>query len=107
VGLAGALGGDFSVDYSTPGSQSKAAAQVLKSDFAGRSPESVDVVWETQGADAAKVDAFLAKAATLEGIAGAPKAADATVSPDGKVAIARLQLTERAPNAPKATGKEL
>jgi RND superfamily putative drug exporter len=107
IALAGALGGEFSVDYSTPGSQSRAAAQVLKTDFAGRSPETVDVVWETQGADAAKVDAFLAKAATLKGIAAAPKAADATVSPDGKIAIARLQLAERAPNVPKATGKEL
>jgi putative drug exporter of the RND superfamily len=107
IALAGAIGGEFAVDYSTPGSQSRAAAQVLKSDFAGRSPETVDVVWQTQGADAGKVDAFLAKAATLKGIADAPKAADAQVSPDGQIAVARLQLSERAPNVPKATGKEL
>src|SRR4051812_39677490 len=107
IALAGAIGGEFAVDYSTPGSQSRAAAQVLKSDFGGRSPETVDVVWQTQDADAAKVDAFLAKAATLKGIADAPKAAGAQVSPDGQIAVARLQLSVRAPNVPKATGTEL
>ncbi len=107
IGLAAALGGVFQVDYSTPGSESKAAAQALKTQFPHRSPETVDVVWQTQGADTARVDAFLKQAATLPGIGDAPSAADALVSPDKAIAVARLPLTERAPNVPKATGKEL
>ena len=107
IALKGAFGGVFQVDYSTPGSDSKAAALVLKHDFPNRSPETVDVVWETAGANTAKIDGFLREASTLKGIGKAPRAADALVSPDKAVAIVRLPLTLRAPSVPKATGKKL
>ncbi len=98
--LAAAAGGKFSADYSTPGSESKAAAQVLKS-FPASSPETIDVVWQTQGADLAKVDGFLTQAASLEGIGDARHASQATVSPDGKVAVVRLALTEPLRTCPR------
>jgi putative drug exporter of the RND superfamily len=98
--------GTFAADYSTPGSSSRAAADTLQQSFPGRSPETVDVVW-VRGANAdAKLDAFLEQAVTLEGIGdlASPRPA---LSPDKTVAVARLTLTERAANVPKATGKEL
>jgi RND superfamily putative drug exporter len=98
--------GTFAADYSTPGSESRAAADTLKRSFPERSPETVDVVWVRRGDADAKLDGFLKKAVTLEGIGGLASP-QPTLSPDQSVAIARLTLTERAPNVPKATGKEL
>jgi RND superfamily putative drug exporter len=107
VALMAAVGGVFSADYSTPGSDSRAAATALKTQFPTRSPETVDVVWQTQTATAAQIDAFLRQAASLKGIGAAPPAAAAQHSPDGTLSIARLPLTVRAPDVPKATGKKL
>ncbi len=105
--LGAAAKGDFRADYSTPGSQSRAAADLLKARFPAQSPETVDVVWVRKaGADAA-VARFVRRAAALPGIGDAPPLATATRSPDGSVAILRLPLTERAPNVPKSTGKTL
>jgi RND superfamily putative drug exporter len=107
IGLMAAIGGVFSADYSTPGSDSRAAATALKTQFPSRSPETVDVVWDTKTATAAQIDAFLREAAGLKGIGAAPPAASAQISPDGSLAIARLPLTVRAPDVPKTTGKKL
>src|SRR5215203_3400936 len=46
-GAAG-LAGDWSADYSTPGSESRAAADLLQERFPERNPETVDVVWQTR-----------------------------------------------------------
>src|SRR5215208_157298 len=43
------LAGTYTVDYSTPGSDSKAASDRLVQKFAGRSGESVDIVWKASG----------------------------------------------------------
>src|SRR5262245_35571271 len=58
----GALRGEWSVDYATPGSESKAAAELLADRFPERRADTVDVVWESKaGAEApavrAKMDA--------------------------------------------------
>src|SRR5215213_7613491 len=54
-GAAG-IAGDWSADYSTPGSESRAAADLLQDRFPARSPETVDVVWQAPaGADAPAV----------------------------------------------------
>src|SRR3954452_5288209 len=105
--LAAAGKGTFAADYSTPGSQSRAAADTLRSSFPQRSPETVDVVWVRSAAADAKVAAFVKTSAGLEGIGDAPAMSAAAVSPDGTVGILRLPLTERAANVPKATGKEM
>jgi putative drug exporter of the RND superfamily len=105
--LSAAGKGAFKVDYSTPGSQSRAAAELLKSRFPAQSPETVDVVWGRRGGADAVVGRFVRRAAALPGIGAAPPLAAAVRSPDGTVAVLRLPLSERAPNVPKSTGKTL
>ena len=43
---AAGLAGDWSADYSTPGSESRAAADLLQERFPQSSPDTVDVVWQ-------------------------------------------------------------
>src|SRR5829696_5155282 len=45
IGLSSSLKGDLSADYATPGSESKAAADLIENRFPGRSADTVDVVW--------------------------------------------------------------
>ena len=99
--LAGAFGGAFSADYNTPGSESKAAGDALAQRFGVDSTDTVDVVWRTADGTPA---GFLKTAGALPGLspAGEPE-----VSPDGKVAVARLPLTMLASDVPKATGERL
>jgi putative drug exporter of the RND superfamily len=110
--LAAAFGGAWSADYTTPGSDSKAAADALAARFPQRSPETVDVVWQARaGAESpavrARMDAFLREAAALPGIGDAAPASAAQVSRDGTVAVARLPLTTLPADLPDATGKRL
>ena len=100
--LSAALGGAFSADYATPGSDSKAAADALVERFPASSPDTVDVVWRT--ADASRVDGFLREAETLPGLAAA---SEPEVSPDGQVAVARLPVTMPPADVPAATGERL
>ncbi len=67
--LVAVAGGDWSADYNTPGSQSKAAADALEQRFPARSPDTVDVVWQgpTTG-----LKPFLTQAARLKGIGNVP-----------------------------------
>jgi RND superfamily putative drug exporter len=110
IGLSSAFSGEFSADYSTAGSESKAASDLIANRFPGRSDESVDVVWQSPaGADSpavrARMDAYLAEASTVEGIGQA--AGPPAVSPDGTIAVARLQLTETAGAVPKESYRTL
>jgi putative drug exporter of the RND superfamily len=109
IALAPRVAGDFAADYSTPGAESTAAADLIEQRFPGTTGESVDVVWEDpDGAMAPvareRVDRFLAKAETLEGIgdAGPPR-----VSEDGTIAVADLALDRRSWDVPVATGERL
>src|SRR5215212_10165457 len=72
VGAAAQLGGDYRADYSTPGSQSKAAEQRLADRFPEQNPFSVDVVWQAKDARSAsatqRIDDLLARAQKLPGI---------------------------------------
>jgi len=98
--LVAVAGGDWSADYNTPGSQSKAAADALEQRFPTRSPDTVDVVWQgpTTG-----LKPFLAQAAKLNGIGDAPS--DFQSAKD--LTVARLPLTMLPADVPKATGKTL
>jgi RND superfamily putative drug exporter len=98
--LVSVAGGDWSADYNTPGSQSKAAADALKQRFPTRSPDTVDVVWQ---GPTAQLKPFLAQAAKLEGIGDAPT--DFQTAKD--VTVARLPLTMLPADVPKQTGKTL
>ena len=110
---AGALlprvAGEFAADYSTPGAESSAAADLVAERFPGSSGEAIDVVW--QDADGAlssrareRVDRLVADAGALEGIGAAqpPRA-----SQDGTIAIRRLELDRPSWDVPVATGERL
>jgi putative drug exporter of the RND superfamily len=109
VALAPRIAGEFTVDYAPPGSESRAARDVVSQHFGGYSTDTIDVVWEAPGgADSPAVrdrmDDFVASATSLEGVGSAQQT---QVSRDGTVAIARLRLDRPAAQVPIETGKEL
>jgi putative drug exporter of the RND superfamily len=110
-GAAG-LAGDWSADYSTPGSESRAADRLLRERFPQSTPDTVDVVWQARdGADSAaarqQIDRLTADAAGLEGIGRAAPAADAEVSRDGTIGVLRIPLTELTGAVPVSSGERL
>jgi RND superfamily putative drug exporter len=112
VALGAALRGNWSVDYATPGSESKAAVDLLANRFPERRPDSIDVVWLAQrGALApdvrSRVDDFIRDASALEGIGDPVPAARADVSRDGTIAVARVPLTVSPGAVPLETGHRL
>jgi len=112
VALGGALRGEWSADYATPGSESKAAVDLLADRFPERRPDSIDVVWEARGGALApdvrsRMDAFIRDAAALDGVGEPVPAARADVSRDGTIAVARLPLTVSPGAVPLETGNRL
>ena len=103
------LAGDWSADYSTPGSESRAAAQLLDERFPQRSPDTVDVVWQADDAAAAapRIDRLARDAASLEGVGRAAPATAADVSRDGTIGVLRIPLTELPGAIPDHTGTAL
>jgi putative drug exporter of the RND superfamily len=66
--------GEFAADYSTPGSESKAAADLIAARFPGSTGDTIDVVWQApcgvrDPAVEAKIDRFLARACQQKGVA--------------------------------------
>ena len=112
MALGSNLKGDLSADYSTPGSESKAAADLIENRFPGRSADTVDVVWAANDVTAPAVtrraDRLLSKVQRLDGFGDGVDARGADVSPDRKVAVARIPLTvRRVDDVPEASGKQL
>jgi putative drug exporter of the RND superfamily len=101
--------GEYADDESTPGSQSKAAAALLAERFEGTSGDTFDVVWQAPaGVSApnieAKMERFLEQAGRLEGVG---RADSPEVSPDGTIAVARLQLDRSSSDVPSETTSRL
>jgi RND superfamily putative drug exporter len=110
--LAGALKGDYRADYATPGSDSRAARDLLAHQFPGQSEEGVSFVWRADGgagspAVRARVDRVLRQAAGLTGIAGRPTTRGAEISPDGRVGVVRIGVDRLPTTVPRATGERL
>src|SRR5919108_2923005 len=110
VAIAGglSLAGTHTVDYSTPGSDSKAASDLLVQKFAGRSGESVDIVWKASGRATApavteRIDRLLKEVGTVPGTVPGTTAAHAEVSRDGRTAVARLPLDRTSGQVPDAS----
>ena len=106
---AAALAGDWSADYSTPGSESRAAAELLDERFPQRSPDTVDVVWQapTDAARGRAADrpARAPGARRLEGIGRAAPATAADVSRDGTIGVAADPARPSCPaRSPTSTG---
>ena len=109
---AAGLAGDWAADYSTPGSESRAAAELLQERFPQTSPDTVDVVWQAPaGAGSAavreRIDRLAAGADRLEGIGRAAPVSRADISPDGTIGVLRVPLTELPGAIPTSTGKAL
>ena len=99
--------GDFGVEFGTPGSESKAASDLLEEHFPQTSGESVNVVWKSPaGAREAqpRIEALLAEAEQLEGIA---EPSPPRYSRDGTIGLVQLELSDRAMDIDTATGTEL
>jgi RND superfamily putative drug exporter len=102
-------GGEYSADYDTPDSESKAAGDLLEQRFGGYTGQEVFVAWKAdEGAQSPaikeRMDKFLAQAQEVEDI-GEPS--PIRVSDDGKIATTQLGLTERGWDVPKSTGEDL
>jgi RND superfamily putative drug exporter len=108
----GALAGEYSADYATPNSESKAAATLLDQGFPDRSEDQVDVVWTARAGAAepsvaADVDRVLERASSLPGFVSGASTRAAEISPDGRVGVVRLQLDRRADAVPVESGTAL
>jgi putative drug exporter of the RND superfamily len=109
LALSPLVKGTFQADFATKGSESERAATLLAQRFAGRSGDTVTVVWKApQGAQApqtqARVQRFLAAAERLDGIG---TAGPIRVAPDRTIATTTLELDRRVWDMPDATGTKL
>jgi putative drug exporter of the RND superfamily len=109
IGVGSALAGEYSADYNTPGSESKAASELTEERFDGYSGQEIYVVWEhPDGADgpAARegVNAFLAEAEQIENIA---PHTDFRFSQDGTIGATTLPMTAPGWDVPKEDGEKL
>jgi RND superfamily putative drug exporter len=99
--------GEFNVEFGTPGSDSKAAADLIEAHFPRSSADSVNVVWEARdGARAVeqRIDEVVARAARVEGI-GEPSLP--RYSSDGTIGLIQLELERPAFDLETASGKQL
>jgi RND superfamily putative drug exporter len=99
VALSVTVGGDFEADYSTPGSDSRAARQLLEQRFPAQSGDTVDVVVRAaEGATAptvkADVKALLDRLTVLPHVQSAedPYSTPGAISADGRTLTSHLRL---------------
>jgi RND superfamily putative drug exporter len=109
IALAPQIAGEFSADYSAPGSDSQAARHLVQERFGGFSAETVDVVWQArQGARSPavkrEIDDFVERAQRLDGI---EDATPAVFSRDGTTGVIRLELDRAGSEVPIETGETL
>ncbi|MBJ7470991.1 MAG: MMPL family transporter [Solirubrobacteraceae bacterium] len=90
------VAGDWAVDYSTPGSESKAAAETISQEFPNLAADSLLVTWRSE--DGAKAPAARAQVETqLQRLADVPDVGEASfaqarISPDGKTGLIEVPL---------------
>jgi RND superfamily putative drug exporter len=109
IGVGSSLAGEYEADYNTPGSESKASAELTEERFDGYSGQEVYVVWkDARGAESPaareRVDAFLAEAEKVEHVA---EHSEIRVSEDGKIGSTTLPLTVPGWEVPKEDGEKL
>jgi putative drug exporter of the RND superfamily len=109
VGVGSALAGEYNAEYSTPGSESKAASDLTEQRFGGYSGQEIYVVWKdpagaTSPAARERVDAFLAQARKVDHIGAETPI---RVSRDGTIGATTLPLTIDGWDVPKEDGEKL
>jgi len=97
VGLSMAFGGDFKADYSAPGSDSRAAQNLLEQRFPSQSGATIDVVVRADaGVSTVRpaVADLLAQLATVPHVAGVedPFTTPGAIAPDGRTLVAQVRL---------------
>jgi RND superfamily putative drug exporter len=114
VALASAFGGEFTADYSAPGSDSSQAQDLLEQRFPAQSGDTVDVVVRADDVTAtdtrADVQALLADVATVPHVEAVsdPYGTPGGISPDGTIAVAQARLDVVNPvDMPVADSEEL
>ncbi len=109
IPLGNSLKGEYAADYNTPGSESKAASELLEQSFGGYTGAGVDVVWKAEQGAAnplvkRRIDHLLAEAQKVEDI-GRP--GPTRISKDGTIGTANLGLTALPWDVPKSSGEDL
>src|SRR5262245_10335051 len=110
IGIGSALRGEFSANYDTPGSGSKAASDITKQRFGGYSGQEIYVVWKDQAgatSPAARrgLAGFFADAEKVSHIA---PHTPIRISPrDRSIGATTLPLTTPGWDVPKSDGKKL
>lgn len=115
AGLVTALtrfGGEFSTEFSLPGSESQRAFDLLESRFPSRAGGEADLVFEAPGGiDAARADieAVLAEVAALPDVADieSPFEGPGFISPDGTIARAVVHLDLPVRQIPRSTAESI
>jgi RND superfamily putative drug exporter len=95
IGVGSSLAGEFSADYDTPGSESKAASDITEQRFAGYSGQEIFVVWkDPAGANSPqarqRINAFLAEAEKVNNVS---PHTPIRVSDNGEIAATTLPMT--------------
>ena len=109
IGLGSAFKGDYHADYNTPGSESKAAGDLIEREFPGYSGQEIYVVWkDPAGARSAaaqrRMAAFFAEAEEVRHVG---KATPLRVSDDGTIATSTLPLNVPGWEVKKEQGEAL
>jgi RND superfamily putative drug exporter len=101
------LAGEYAVEFGTPGSDSKAAADLIEMHFPRTSADSVNVVWEAPAGareSTPRIDRFLAEAGRVDGVG---EASPPRYSRDGTIGLVQLDLERPSWQLETASGKRL
>src|SRR5829696_8424078 len=95
IGVGSSLAGEFSADYDTPGSESKAASDITEQRFSGYSGQEIFVVWKdpagaTSPQAQQRINAFLAEAEKADNIS---PHTPFRVSDNGQIGATTLPMT--------------
>jgi putative drug exporter of the RND superfamily len=99
--------GEYGVEFGTPGSESKAADDLIEKRFEGSNGETVNVVWEAPaGAREAepRIERLLADAQRVDGIGSA---SEPRYSRDGTIGLAQLRLDRPTMDLETSSGTRL
>src|SRR4051794_24630525 len=114
--LGRAAAGDYSANFNTPGSESKAALDLLNQKFPERSGDTISVIFKADrgvndAATRTQVGSLLTTLKAHPHVVGVISPYDpagaGNVSRDGSIAFASLQLDVQGPSFPATEGKEL
>ncbi|MGZ8666297.1 MAG: MMPL family transporter, partial [Solirubrobacterales bacterium] len=109
IGVGSSLAGEYNADYNTPGSESKAAADLTEQRFGGYSGQEIYVVWKDPAGAASpaarkRLAAFFAQAEQVDHIA---PHSPIRISEDRKIGSTTLPMTVPGWDVPKADGEKL